>query len=382
MKVSRREFFKYAGVCAFGVCLGKTLGFSHARDWGLFRPGSVYASSEGPLKEVTYYKCLKNKIIECTICPKLCRIGDKERGFCGNKENRGGRYYSLAYSQVCALHVDPIEKKPFFHFLPAARTLSLSTAGCNFTCKYCQNWEISQFRPEQLDNRYITPNQVIELARKTRSQVIAFTYGEPVVFYDYMLDIARLAKKAGVKSVMISNGYIEPGPLEVLCDVLDAVKIDLKGFRDKFYREVCSGTLRPVLDAIKVLRRVGIWFEIVYLVVPTLNDTRSELRDVCSWVKEELGPDVPLHFSRFYPHYLLKSLPPTPVKTLVEARDIGLSLGLQYVYIGNVPGHEGEHTYCPKDGKVLIKRAGYMILENNLAGGKCKFCGTDIPGVW
>ena len=335
-----------------------------------------------PLKEVMFYKKLKDLKIECEICPKKCRIADLERGYCGNKENRGGTYYSLVYSQPCAVHVDPIEKKPLFHYLPATKAFSIATAGCNFECRFCQNWRIAQYRPEQIESIRMSPVEVIQQALRKKSATIAYTYTEPVTFYGYMYDCAKEGRRKGIGSVMISNGFISEEPLRELCKYLTGVKIDLKAFTNKFYRDYCSGELEPVLNILKILKRIGIWFEIVVLIIPTLNDSPDEIIQMCSWITENLGKDVPLHFSRFHPMYKIKNLPPTPVKTLEICHQIAINAGLRYIYLGNVPGHPTESTYCPGCKKVVIKRISYSILENNLKNGTCSFCGQPIPGVW
>lgn len=333
------------------------------------------------VKEIKHYKKLKGKVIECQICPKKCQVGDQERGYCGNKENRGGKYYTLAYGNPCAMHVDPIEKKPFFHFLPGTLAFSLSTAGCNFNCKFCQNWELSQSRPEQTENVKMTPADVTAAAKRSGSMTIAYTYGEPVVYYEYVHDCAAAARKSGVRSVMISNGYINSKPMAELVKTLDAVKIDLKAYTEKFYKDTCDGKLKHVLETLELLKERKKWFEIVYLVIPTLNDKKEEIAKMSKWIVKNLGADVPIHFSRFHPTYMLKNLPDTPVVALETARRVSMDAGMNFVYIGNVPGHEGESTYCPKCGRVVIRRVGYQIVEMELNGGKCR-CGKAIPGVW
>ena len=305
-----------------------------------------------------------------------------ERGFCRVRENRDGKYYSLVYGNPCAIHLDPIEKKPFFHVLPTTTSFSLATAGCNFQCKFCQNWEISQASPEDLYNHDVPPELIVKKAREMGARSVAYTYVEPTVFYEYMADIGELAKKAGLLNVCHSNGFINPEPLRNLCKTMDAANIDLKGYSEDFYREVCSGELHPVLEALKIYRREKVHLEITNLMIPTKNDDMSVLKEMCQWIKKELGSETPIHFSRFYPLYKLKSLPPTPVSTLEKARSVAMSAGLEYVYIGNVPGHEGENTFCPKCKKMVIKRAGYMVGEIHLRDGKCKFCGKPIPGIW
>jgi len=332
--------------------------------------------------EARFYEKLPYKKIKCKLCPRECVIDDRERGYCGVRENRGGKYYSLVHSRVCAAHVDPIEKKPLFHFLPGTMAFSVATAGCNVNCKMCQNWDISQVRPEQVSSTFISPTSLVELARQYQCPSIAYTYSEPVVFCEYVLDSAEAGRAAGVKSVVISGGYIQEDPLKELCRKVDAIKIDLKAFSEKYYKDVVNGELKPVLNALVTLRKQRIWNEIVYLVVPTLNDSDAEFRGLAQWVKAELGPDVPLHFSRFHPDYLLKNLPPTPLATLERAKAISDAEGLHYVYIGNVPGHPAESTWCPKCRRVVVERAGFTVKALHLAGGKCRFCHQVIPGIW
>ncbi|GBE27758.1 pyruvate formate lyase-activating enzyme 1 [bacterium BMS3Bbin03] len=333
-------------------------------------------------KEAQFYKKLEHGKIRCHICPRKCEVDNMERGFCGNRENRDGTYYVLAYGNPCAAHIDPIEKKPFFHFLPGTQAFSIATAGCNLVCKFCQNWQISQFRPEQTENIFLPPDKAAGIAKERRITSIAYTYAEPVVFYEYMYDTSIEARRNGVKSVMVSAGFINPDPMRKLVKKLDAVKIDLKAFTEKYYQEVCSAELKPVLQTLEVLKDEKIWFEIVYLVVPTLNDSREEVRNMSRWIMKTLGPDVPLHFSRFYPQYMLKNLPPTPVSTLETLRKTAMDEGIDYVYIGNVPGNKAESTYCPHCGKRLIYRIGYQVIENKIKNGACPYCRTKIPGVW
>lgn len=339
--------------------------------------------SESNLREVMFYEALKDNMIRCQICPKMCLVAEDGRGACGNKENRAGKYYSLVYSKPCTCSFnDAIEKKPFYHFRPETKTLSLATAGCNFVCLYCQNWQISQAKPEDLKNATLSPAELVSLAQKKNLQTIAFTYSEPVVFYDYMYETARLARAKNIDGVMISNGFINEKPLIELCKHLKAVKIDLKSFSNKFYQKTCNGWLQPVLNTLKTLKKVGIWFEIVVLIIPTLNDSEQEIRQMCEWIKENLGPDVPLHFSRFHPNYKLTNLPRTPIAILETAWKIARDTGLNFAYIGNVLSHPAESTYCPSCKRVVIKRVGYTIREIALKDGKCKYCQQVIPGVW
>ncbi len=345
--------------------------YNFRREWGLIRT-----------KLSPYYTPLEGKGIRCELCPKECVVSDGERGYCEVRENRNGRYYSLVYGNPVTWHIDPIEKKPFFHVLPASDSFSIATAGCNFDCKFCQNYEISQARPEETANFDMPAELVVASAKKTGCRSIASTYVEPTIFYEYMYDIGVLTREAGILNVCHSNGYINQKPLRALCKVLDAACIDLKGFTEEYYRSLTEGTLQPVLETLKTLKGEGVHVEIVNLVIPTKNDDMDEIRRMCLWIKEDLGLDTPLHFSRFYPMYKLKNLPPTPVLTLERARRVALSVGLEYVYIGNVPGHEGENTYCPKCKKLLIQRIGYRILQNHLIGRKCRYCGHSLPGIW
>jgi len=332
--------------------------------------------------EAKFYEKLAHKKIKCKLCPRECVIDDRERSYCGVRENRGGTYYSLVHSRVCAAHIDPIEKKPLFHFLPGTMAFSVATAGCNVNCKFCQNWEISQVRPEQVRSSYMPPQDLAGLAKQYQCPSIAYTYSEPVVFHEYMMDAADAGHALGVKSVAISGGYIQQEPLKKWCRTLDAVKVDLKGFSEKFYKDVVNGELKPVLETLVTVRKQGTWLEIVCLVIPTLNDGDAEFKDLAHWVKSNLGPDVPVHFTRFYPEYLLTNLPPTPVATLDRAKAIADAEGLHYVYVGNVPDHPGENTFCPKCGRVIIQRLGFTIEQSHLKKGKCGYCGLVIPGVW
>jgi pyruvate formate lyase activating enzyme len=332
--------------------------------------------------EARYYTKLPDREIECRLCPRLCRLGDKERGYCGVRENVGGTYYTLVYGKVCSLNIDPVEKKPFFHVLPGTTALSLATAGCNVNCKFCQNWDISQVRPEQVAHFDLAPEAAAARAAAAGCPSIAYTYSEPTVFFEYMFDIAVQAKRRGVKSLVVTGGHINPEPLADLLSVVDAVKVDLKGFTQEFYKTYVRGDLKPVRETIRTVAGSKAWLEIVYLVIPTLNDRPEVIREMARWVKNEVGADVPLHFSRFHPMYLVKNLPPTPVSTLEAARETALGEGLRFVYIGNVPGHEAESTYCPGCGNAAIVRVGYKIEAVRLKKGKCEKCGTSIPGIW
>ena len=334
--------------------------------------------------EARFWEGAGDKAVVCTLCPRKCTVPDRERGYCGVRENRGGKYYTQVWGNPCALNVDPVEKKPVYHVLPGARAFSLATAGCNMKCKFCQNWTISQVRPEKTRNYALPADAVVRFAAKYRCQVIAFTYSEPTVFYEYMYDTAKLARKKNIKPVVVSNGFISAEPMKELCKVVSAVKIDLKAFTDKFYRDLTGARLRPVLDTLVLLKKQGVWFEIVNLIIPRFNDKKDDIKAMCKWIKKELGPDVPLHFSAFHPMYKLKNLPRTPKTTMFAAYDIARAEGLHYVYVGNVhpAGHKAEKTYCPKCSKVVIGRSAYRITERHIKDGKCSFCGHPIPGVW
>ncbi|HYA24114.1 MAG TPA: AmmeMemoRadiSam system radical SAM enzyme [Terriglobales bacterium] len=332
--------------------------------------------------EAKFYQKLQNKKIKCKLCPRECTVGDKERGYCGVRENHGGTYYTLVHSRVCAAHIDPIEKKPLFHYLPGTLAFSLATAGCNVNCKFCQNWDISQVRPEQVPAEYAPPKLIADLAKQHGCPTIAYTYSEPVIFSEYLMDAADAGHEVGVRSVVVSNGYMQEDALKTAYGKMDAVKIDLKAFSESYYKDVVVGELKPVLDALVTLRKMGKWTEIVYLVVPTLNDTDSEFSGLARWIKTNLGVDVPVHFTQFHPEYLLKNLPITPVPTLERAKAIADAEGLHYVYIGNVPGHPAENTYCPECRHLLVERLGMTARQMLIHKGACPFCGQQIPGIW
>ncbi len=280
------------------------------------------------------------------------------------------------------MHVDPIEKKPLFHVLPATGAFSIATAGCNLHCKYCQNWQISQRPPEKTFNYDLPPEHVVQKALETDCRSVAYTYSEPIIFYEYMLDTAKLARQKNLLNVMVTAGYIERRPLLNLCPFIDAANIDLKGITDDYYRRMSEATLQPVLDAIMIMKQNNVFVELTNLIVPTWNDKEKDIRALCRWVAQNPGKDTPVHFSRFTPMHKLKNLPHTPVETLTMAWEIAQEEGLQFAYVGNVPRHRGNNTYCPQDKKLLIKRIGYIILENNIKNGACPYCQAPIPGIW
>jgi len=334
------------------------------------------------LREAAFYEEMEDEKVQCVLCPWKCVVPDGKRGMCGVRENRKGKYHTLVYGRPCALNNDPIEKKPFFHVYPTSKALSIATVGCNIECKFCQNWDISQANPDAVDVAYRAPADIAKLARQGNSRTIAYTYSEPTIFFEYMTDCARAAKDLGIGNVVVSNGFINEKPLKEVCSLMTAIKIDLKAFTQRFYGDVCSGRLQPVLDTLKRLADSGTWFEIVMLVIPTLNDDMDDIKRMAAWMLKELGPDVPLHFTRFHPAYKIRNLPRTPVRTVQKARETALAEGCNFVYTGNMPGGEGENTYCPKCGALLIKRHGFWSSQEGMVRGKCRKCGISIPGVW
>ncbi len=334
------------------------------------------------LKEAMFYSPLDNGSVQCGLCPRRCVLKESQRGLCRVRVNYGGKLYSLVYGKPVSIHIDPVEKKPLYHFLPGSMSFSLATAGCNLSCMFCQNWEISQSYPENTRHFNVPPEEIVSNALKEGCESIAFTYTEPTVFYEYMLDTAKLAKQKGLKTVWITCGFIEEEPLRELCGYLDAANVDLKGFSENFYSEYTNSSLRPVLKTFKILKEENVHTELTNLIIPGVNDSEKLINDMCSWIVANIGTEMPVHFSRFYPHYQLRNRPPTPVKTLLEAKKIAESKGIKYVYIGNVAGEDLSDTYCPNCKRILIKRLGYYIEINNIKDGKCKYCGTGIQGLW
>lgn len=336
------------------------------------------------LHEASFYDSLENGMVRCRLCPKECVTSDGQRGFCRVRENRKGRYFTLVHGAPCSINTDPIEKKPFFHVYPGSKAFSIATVGCNFSCKFCQNWEISQASPGDIKTPFMPPGRIVQaaLADSQKPRTVAYTYSEPTIFYEYMTDCARAVKEAGLENIVVSNGYIQKQPLEDLCKTVRAIKIDFKAFSQKFYSEICGGDLQPVLDTLKRISDSGTWLEIVTLVIPTLNDDMDEIKRMSEWIVKELGPDVPVHFTRFHPDYKLRNLPNTPVDTLHRARIIAMEQGCNFVYTGNMPGGEGEKTFCPKCKAVVIHRYGMFVVSDELKKGKCHKCGNNIPGVW
>ncbi len=375
---SRRGFLAGCGSCAVALGLGTAMAGAPRRASASVTRGLVKPHPS------PWFEKMDDHLIQCTLCPRACVVPDGKRGHCEVRENRGGDYYTLVYGNPCAIHADPIEKKPFFHVLPGTDSFSLATAGCNLDCKFCQNWEISQTTPELTYNYDLPPDRVVQMARDYGCASIASTYVEPTIFFEYMIDIAQLARRAGILKVMHSNGYVSAAPRARLIELLDAACIDLKGATDDYYRDMTGGRLEPVQESLRAYVEAGVHTELVTLIVPGYNDDPDQLRQLADWVVDALGPDVPMHFSRFSPMYKLTNLRRTPTETLEMARQVAMDAGVRYAYIGNVPGNDGENTYCPACKALLIRRVQYetTIEGLSLPDGVCGTCGERIPGIW
>lgn len=342
----------------------------------------IIPEEQNILKKIAMFQEETARGIMCRICPNECVLKESEISKCNNRRVKNSKLYTMAFGNPCSANIDPIEKKPLYHFFPGSRAYSIATAGCNLVCLNCQNWTISQTSPDKTKNYDLMPERVVEEAVKNSCRSIAYTYSEPVTFYEYTYETALLARKAGIKNVVKSNGYINPEPLKKLCSVIDAANIDLKAFNESTYLKLTGGKLQPVLDALKVYREMGVWLEITNLIVPTWSDKMEEIRKMCIWLSDNGFRNTPLHFSRFYPIHKLEQLPPTPVEILRNAAKIANEEGLKYVYIGNVPGNEMSDTRCPSCSSILIMRQGYRIVQNNITAGKCNKCGKVVDGVW
>jgi pyruvate formate lyase activating enzyme len=334
------------------------------------------------MKEAMLYEKLSDRRVHCHLCNHRCLIGEGKRGICAVRENRGGTLYSLVYRRLVSRNVDPVEKKPMFHFAPGSRSFSVATAGCNFRCDFCQNYEISQMPREenQITGEDVAPEEIVAMARKTGCKTIAYTYTEPTIYFEYAYDIAQRASKEGLKNIFVTNGYMTEEALRTFHPHLHGANVDLKAFRDEFYRERCGGRLEGVLHSLRVMRELGVWVEITTLIIPGLNDSEEELRDLAGFIVS-LGKEVPWHISRFHPMYKMLDRSPTAVKILDRARKIGLEAGLRYVYTGNVPGDAGEDTFCYHCGQLLVDRLGFQVLKYRIEEKKCPKCGTEMDGV-
>jgi pyruvate formate lyase activating enzyme len=381
--ISKREFLRKGLVYSCGIGLGIS-GFDMLAG-GLNNFIHRYPQPMGDLWkwsiESMYYVSTPRGI-KCLLCPQACILKEGETGDCRTNVNVKDKLYSITYGNPCAVHIDPIEKKPLYHFLPSTKTYSVATAGCNLACLNCQNWEISQSSPEDTRNYDLMPSDLVQQAIQYKCRSIAYTYSDPVAFYEYTLDSSRIARENGIKNILVSAGYINEEPLIEWCKYVDAANIDLKSFSNETYEMLNAGTLKPVLNTLKILKQEGIWLEITNLIVPSWTDDFDMIRKMCDWLFDNGFEDNPVHFSRFHPQYKLTNLPPTPVSDLEKAREIAMDAGLKYIYIGNVPGTKAESTYCPECNKVVLNRKGYTIVQNNLSDGKCKYCGEHIAGIW
>lgn len=374
--MNKREFLKcsFLGSCAFAIGIGKAQAFS-----------KILSENKEELwkwSKLSKYYIDTPKGIKCLICPNECVIKEGEAGDCKSRINHQSKIYSIGYGNPCSINVDPIEKKPLYHFLPESKAFSLAVAGCNLACLNCQNWQISQVGPKETRNYDLMPPEVYKQAEHYKCQSIAYTYSEPIAFYEYFLDSSKIAHEHGMKNVMVSAGYINEKPLREVAKYIDAANIDLKSFDDELYARLNAGKLQPILDTLKILKDEGVWLEITNLIIPEWTDDPEMIKQMCKWLYKNGFDETPLHFSRFSPLYKLTHLPPTPANVLNKARNIAQDAGLKYVYIGNVPGSNAQNTICPECKKTVIERKGFSILQNNIINGKCKSCNTPIAGVW
>ena len=368
--IDRRLFLKYGLTSAATLCLGCTA-------------NATGCGQQSQLHEARFYEKTKGKGVRCRLCFRGCTIAEGARGFCRNRENREGVLYSLVYARPAALQLDPIEKEPMYHNLPGSGILGTGTASCNFRCRFCHNWHLSQKTIEELEPYVldIAPEGIVNEAVDNEVG-LSFTYNEPTVFYEFMYDVARLGHERGLNTIFHTNGGMRAAPLRAILAHMDGVTVDLKGFTADYYRDVSFARMTPVLETLERIKESGKWLEIVNLLVPTLNDDMVVIEEMCAWIRTNLGADVPVHFNRFSPAYRMKHLPPTPVKKLEQAHEIAIAEGIKFVYIGNVPGHKHNSTYCPKCGERIIHRTHFFVHSVELEAGKCRFCGEPIPGRW
>ena len=375
-EMTRRDFMKRGLYGACAICM--------AGVFGVPRPAYAGAAKKGFVnpKPSQWFSPLSDSALRCTLCPVGCRIPPGKRGKCRVRENRGGQGYTLAYGNPVLVQMDPVERKPFFHVMPGTRALSISTAGCPLECQFCEVWDMALVGPEDVHAYDLPPEKVVAHAKSAGAQSISYAFGEPVVFYEYMYDTAVIAKREGLANLVHTSGYISPEPLRALIDHLDAVNIDVKGFDNDFYRNMVGGEIEPVKAALGMLKQAGIHIEITNLVIPGVNDDMEQVKQMCTWIRNELGAGVPVHFARFYPLYKLSNLPQTPVSTLDKVRDTAREAGLEHVYIARVTGHEGENTFCPHCNEKIIDRMGFVIEAMHLDNGKCTYCGGVVSGKW
>jgi pyruvate formate lyase activating enzyme len=371
-KISKRDFLKQCAAFSAGIaCLpvGFPSPFLQDADPNIYRKLALFQEETA-------------RGIMCRICPNECVLKEGEISKCNNRKVYKSQLYTMAYGNPCSVAIDPVEKKPLYHFYPGSRAFSVATAGCNLVCLNCQNWTISQTSPDKTINVELMPDQVVDECEKNNCRSIAYTYSEPITFYEYAYDTAKIARKRGIKNIFKSNGYINPEPLKKICEVIDAANIDLKAITESTYLKLSGGKLQPVLDSLKVFREMGVWLEITNLIIPTWTDKTEEIRQTCKWLADNGFISVPLHFSRFYPMYKLEQLPPTPVDLLNKAAGIATEAGLKFVYTGNVPGSEIADTKCPSCGATVVKRQGFRVVSNTLKNGNCSSCGKKVDGVW
>ncbi len=331
--------------------------------------------------EAKYYEKLDNNKVHCYLCPRHCKIGDGQPGFCFVRKNEGGTLYQMAYNQPYAINIDPIEKKPLFHFYPGTTILSIGTAGCNIGCKFCQNWDISKARYDHGRAFDFTASKAVDTAQSQQCMSMAYTYNEPTIWAEYVEDLSAEARSRGLFNVMVTNGYISPEVIDEVYANIDAANVDLKAFSEEFYKKITLSELQPVLEALTLFKQKGVWIELTTLIIPTLNDDTHEITEMCEWVLDNLGPDTPMHFTAFHPDYKLRDLPRTPLDTLEKARQVALDTGIRYVYVGNVRS-DSANTYCPNCGETLIQRNWHSVRLNTLDQARCPECGQNVPGVF
>ncbi len=380
--INKRAFLKKSFLGITGIILGNKLsGNILSTNPSSMDTFSSSTNTDKNTREAMHYKVVANGV-QCELCPNLCILKEGKTGLCRTRFNKVGKLYTMAFGNPCAINSDPIEKKPLYHFYPASRAFSIATAGCNLTCLNCQNWDISQVSPKETRNYNLPPAKVVSEALANNCKSIAYTYAEPIAFYEYVYETAKLAHEKGIKNVFISNGYINEKPLRDIAKYLDAANINLKAFDDDTYKKLNGGTLQPILNTLKILKEEKVWLEITNLIIPSWTDKPDMIKKMCDWLYKNNLHEYPLHFSKFVPLYKLTHLPITPVATLEKAKEIALKAGIKYVYIGNVPGNEAENTFCPKCKKKIIERKGYKISLNNIKENKCTSCGEKISGIW
>lgn len=397
MKISRHRFLHLAFALGGGIGLGalvirRLFSFSGGRGSANREPTVTPRREKGEmaqdssasqaLTEAMHYERMDGESVGCRLCFRGCTIPEGKRGFCENRENREGTLYTLVFNRPCALQIDPIEKEPLHHFLPGTKIFCLSTASCNYRCRFCQNWHISYSSPEEVTSHDLTAGDIVRLAQQNGCPTISHTYAEPTVHYEYLLAVAKEARKERLNFIYHTNLGIRSQPLEGILPLVSALSIDLKGFDADYYRRMCHAKLERVLENLKIVRGSGTYFELVNLVLPTQNDDPEQIEKMCVWIRDTLGADTPLHFSRFFPTHKFRELPPTPIKTLEGCHDIARKAGLSFVSIGNVPGHAANSTYCPDCGKRLIHREHFRVLSDHIKDGSCPDCNRKIPGIW